>query len=110
MSKQKLPEEELLYNASLEITVLMQSRLEEKEQKIFTEYFVQKAMELLRKNGELFLAAGAHVTKNDEPYSKDMREILEYVEKHTQKKCVFRKGRLLAYFTKGEGTGIWEED
>ena len=110
MEKHKFSKEEILQAAGTDITRVMLPRLENVDEEQFIKFFKKKALELLEEKGNLFLGIGPHVEKNGEPFTEDMKIIMEFVKKQTQKKYSFRKGQLLIYLNKVNGTGIWQED
>ena len=110
MEKTKLTREEILRAAATDVATVMLPRLEVADEEKFIQLFEEKASTLLKEKGNLFLGIGPHVTKNGEPFTEDMQEVMKFVERQTKMKYSFRKGQLLIYLNKENGSGIWQED
>lgn len=102
--------EEIVLAAATDVTIVMQPQLDKADKEQFVQFFVQKATELLEEKERVDILIQSYAIESAEVFSGDIQTILQFVEKETKRKYSFRKGRLLIYFTKEYGTGVWEDD
>lgn len=105
-----MTKEEIVLAAATDVVRVMEPQLQKQDQEEFIKFFSKKASEILEEKGRVFLGVGPCVAKSDALFTQDMIAIMQFVEENTKKKYSFRKGQLLIYFNKKEGTGIWEDD
>ncbi len=109
MTKKKLSTEEIALGAARDVATIMHPRLEDADEEIFVETFAKKAIELLEEKGDVFLGLIAY-EDNVDFITKETSDIFQFINENIQLGYTFRNGRMLIYFNKEEGTGIWEGD
>lgn len=73
----------------------------------FVKFFKEKAAEMLETKDALLVSIGPAInTDNDDIYSNDMREILDYIEEKMQTKFYFHYGILL-WHCKNDAYANW---
>lgn len=98
---------EIIIAAGSDVLRVMNEQLNPNDEKEFLEYFIKKASEMLEEKAGIFLGFGVDVSASS-LFSEDMEEIMQYISERTKKQYSFIEGRMLLYFDKNTGTGVWE--
>lgn len=102
--------EEIVLATATDVAILMQPLLSQDDENEFLEFFMKKTFEMLEIKDNLFMGFRLDEVNGPDYFTEDMKAVMQFVEENTKKNYSFRNGRLLMYFGKEQGTGIWEGD